>query len=165
MKRWMGIALAGLLTLLAGCGGDGSDRPKQQTFDLTGHWVTAGIACETSSAALPPEALAGMNGQIEHETLASPGATIAQDGSTLVITDLETGDQTDGTIVGDMVSYVESEEGEFAGVTGASESMFEGMVVDPDTIEGTVGVEWEFTAEGMTFMGETVCDVRFERTE
>ena len=60
---------------------------------------------------------------------------------------------------------MESEEGGFAGVTGASESMFKGMVADPDTIEGTVDVEWEFTAEGMTFTGETVCDARFERAE
>ncbi|MDE0206634.1 MAG: hypothetical protein OXP66_11470 [Candidatus Tectomicrobia bacterium] len=159
MTRWIAIAL---VVLLAGCGSD-RDSPEAPGLDLTGRWVTTEIACETSSYDLPAAAAAGMNREIEQDALASPGVDIEQDGSDLVITDPETGRQSDGTIEGDTVRYVETEEGEFAGVTGGYESTAQGTVVDADTIEGTVDIEWEFTDRGLTVQGETACDARFER--
>ncbi|MDE0206688.1 MAG: hypothetical protein OXP66_11755 [Candidatus Tectomicrobia bacterium] len=163
MKYWIAAVL--LLPALTGCGGGGEplDRLEAPAFDLTGRWVTAAIDCGSFSSDLPEAALAKLDGQLEDETLRSPGVRIVQTGNDLEFTDLEGGRRWDGTMSGDQFHFADSGRGDVGGPDADAYLEVEGTALDEDRIAVTHEVDWAFRAEGRTVTGGTVCSARLQR--
>ena len=159
MKAYGIWALCAVLAALAGCGGDGerAESLEPPAFDLTGDWVTAEIDCDTFSADIPPYDLTSFNTDLEADLLQAPGLRVAQRGNDLQITDLESGLQLDGTITGDRVRYVYSDERSVGGLDASIYVETQGTVLSADTIVGTQEADWTLTAQGQTITGGSVC--------
>ena len=167
MKRWIAIAL--LILTLSGCGGSGDREPfeplEEPEFDLTGRWLTTAIDCVSFSSDLLQIELAELDGQLEYETLQSPGTRVLQMGNDLEFTDLETGRQWDGTISGDQVRYTDSEQRELGGVDFDAYLEAEGTVLEEGLIAGTYDLDWAFRVEGRAITGGTDCTGRLRRAD
>ena len=167
MKRWIGVGL--LILTLIGCGGSGDREPfeplEEPEFDLTGRWLTTEISCISFSSDIPPFELANLDRQLEYETLQSPGTRIVQMGNDLAFTDLETGDQGDGTISGDQVHYSDSDQRDLGGLDFDAYLEAEGTVLEEGLIAGAYEMEWTFKVDGTTITGGTECTVRLRRAD
>ena len=167
MKRRIGIAL--LILTLTGCSGGGDREPfgplEEPAFDLTGNWVTTAFDCDTFSSDLSRFDLAELDGQLEYETLRSPGGRVVQMGNDLAFTDLETGRQWDGTIAGDHVRYADSDQRDVGGLDFDAYLEAEATVLDAGRIAATFDMDWTFKIEGRTISGGPLCTGRLRRAD
>lgn len=162
MKRWTCMAV--VLLVLVGCGGgDGGDgnEPVEEAelpeFDLTGRWemADADLKCQSSSGELPEFALADLNGEFTSELLERP-LRIVQAGSSLEITDLESGSQVERTVAGNQVGYAQSER-RLVGDHDIDLSLdVMGTAVDQDRVVGTHTFMWTTNLDGLTVAGDTL---------
>ena len=162
MRRWVAVVLPVLA--LTGCraGGEPLDRLEAPAFDLTGRWVTTAMDCESSSGDLPEGALAELDGQLEYETLRSPGIRIVQTGNGLAFSDVETGRRWDGTISGGRFRIADSGRG-VGGPDADARLEVEGTVLGAGHIAVTHDVDWAFRFEGRMVTGGTLCSGRMQR--
>ena len=144
---------------------DAGNTGEVDADNLTGRWVTTAIDCDSFSSDLPELALAELDGQIEYETLQSPGVRIVQMGNDLEFTDLETGGQWAGTISGDQVRYAESYQSQVFGLNSDAYLEAEGTVLDADHIAVTYDLNATIKIEGTTITIGTLCTGRLQRTE
>ena len=157
--RRCGLLLAcTALVALSGCGGGGDgERLAPPAFDLTGYWVTTAMDCDVFSSDIPESELAGLEAELEDDVSQDPGTRVVQTGNDLVITDVDSGLQIGGTISGDRVRYVYSEQRSVGGVDVSIQVESEGTALDADTIAGTQELGWTVTIQGETITGGALC--------
>lgn len=168
------MILAGKLAFLAitlaaftGCGGDGGDRghggPDAPEFDLTGVWKTTESDCQSYSGDLSESELAEFDPGTVAEGEEDPVSEIVQSGNHLEITDLETGQQIEGTISGNRIEFEASIQIGSDGVETDLSTKGEGEALDAYHITVTLENAWAFTFRGETFAGETICTSQLKR--
>ena len=156
--RRCGLVLAcAMLAALSGCGGGDGERLAPPAFDLTGYWATTAMDCDVFSNDIPESELARLDAEFEDDVLQDPGTRVVQTGNDLVIADVDSGLQVSGTISGDQVRYVYSEQ---RSVDGLGVSIYvedEGTALDADTIAGTQELDWTVTIQGQIITGGALC--------
>ena len=154
------VFLVVALVALAGCGGDGAEGghagPETPEFDLTGMWETTESDCRSYSDDLSEAELAQVDPGLlaEGEEL---GSEIVQSGNRLEITDIETGQQIEGTISGNRIEFEASLRLASDGVETDLSMIGDGEALDADHISVTQEIDWSFTFQGETFAGATTC--------
>jgi len=156
--RRCGLLLAcTALVALSGCGGGDGERLAPPAFDLTGYWATTAMNCDVFSNDIPESELARLEAEFEDDVSQGPGTRVVQTGNDLVITDVDSGLQIGGTISGDQVRYVYSEQRSVGGVDVSIHVESEGTALDADTIAGTQELDWTVTIQGETITGGALC--------
>ena len=163
MKLYGLLLVCAAWVALGGCGGDGERLPAP-AFDLTGDWVQSDVECDSFLADVPAGGVAGIDdADLEDDLLQAPGFRVVQRGHDLDITDLESGLPADGTISGNQVRWVYSEQRDVGGLDSSISVETEGTVLDADTIAATQEADWTLTVEGQTITGGSVCTSRLVR--
>lgn len=157
MRRYGLLLACTMLVALSGCGGGDGERLAPPAFDLTGYWVTTPMDCEVFSSDIPQSELARLEAELEDDVLEDPGTRVVQTGNDLVITDVGSGLQISGTISGDQVRYVYSEQRSVGGLDVSIYVESEGTALDADTIAGTQELDWTITIQGETLTGGALC--------
>lgn len=159
MRRYGLLLASAMLAALSGCDGNGDgERLAPPAFDLTGYWVTTAMDCDVFSNDIPESELARLEAEFEDDVSQDPGTRVVQTGNDLVITDVDSGLQINGTILGDQVRYVYSEQRSVDGADVSIHVESEGTALDADTIAGTQELDWTITIQGEeTITGGALC--------
>ena len=113
--------------------------------------------CDAFSNDIPESELARLEAQLEDDVLPDPETRVVQTGNDLVITDVDSGLQITGTISGDQVRYVYSEQRNVGGLDVSIYVEAEGTALDADTIAGTQELDSTVTIQGQTITGGALC--------